>query len=119
MSESQTTPPASSFSSSKSNLGAIFKASVEAYEKKTKQSLLGVTHPLTARLQACDNSPTEILKLLRDQLGQFEEYTSDDDKLISWLNPLVTVLCVSSSVTQAVVGHLVKPIRMILLRYNL
>ena len=98
-------------SSSSSNLKAIFEASLNAYEEKMEKSLL--KDPLMAQLQAC-NSPTEILKVLRTQVQQFEQSTSADDKLTKWLNPIVNVLYASSSVIGAGVG-LVNPIWMILL----
>ena len=106
---SNTTPTASS--SSSSNLKAIFEASLKAYEEKMENSLL--KDPLMAQLQAC-NSPTEILKVLRTHVQQFEQSTSGDDKLTKWLNPIVNVLYASSSVISAGVG-LVNPIRMTLL----
>ena len=115
---SNTGPSASS--SRSSNLKEIFDAALVAYEKKTKKNLL--THPLMDQLKACDPqppAPDQVFILLRAQVGMIEESTSADDELMSWLNPVVTVLCVSSSVTNAVVG-LVNSIRMILLlRSNL
>jgi hypothetical protein len=110
---SKTTPTASS--SSSSSLQAIFEASLKEYEKKTEKSLL--THPLMARLQAC-NSPTDILAVLRSQAAKIEQTTSADDKLIKWLDPIVNVLSVSSSVISAGVG-MVNTIQMVLLRSNL
>ena len=99
----KTTPPASS--SSSSDLKDIFDASLAAYEKKTKKSLR--THPLLNRLKACDPqppSPDQILIFLRAQVQKIENSTSGDDRFITWLDPIVTVLCVSSSMTNATVG---------------
>jgi hypothetical protein len=110
---SKSTPTDSS--SSSSNLQSIFETSLKEYEKKTEKSL--VTHPLMARLQAC-NSPTDILAVLRSQAEKVEQTMSADDKLIKWLEPIVNVLSVSSSVISAGVG-VVNTIQMVLLRSNL
>jgi hypothetical protein len=110
---SKSTPTdSSSFSS---NLQSIFETSLKEYEKKTEKSL--VTHPLMARLQAC-NSPTDILAVLRSQAEKVEQTMSADDKLIKWLEPIVNVLSVSSSVISAGVG-VVNTIQMVLPRSNL
>ena len=109
---SKTTPTASS--SSSANLQAIFEASLKEYEKKTEKSL--VTHPLMARLQACE-SPAATLKLLRSQAENVEQTTSADDKLIKWLDPIVNVLSASSSAISAGFG-LVNHIPTIFLRSN-
>src|SRR6201996_7530565 len=93
----QTTPTISS----SSNFQAILYSSLKTYEKKTKQDIL--THPLMAQLQTC-NSPTDILTVLRTQIQQFEQSTSDDDKLTRWLNPTVNVLYAFSSALGAGVG---------------
>ena len=69
------------------------------------------------QLKACD-SPTEILKILRTQLQQFDKSTSADDKLINSLKPIVNVLYASSSVISAGVG-MVNPIQTILLQSKL
>ena len=108
---SHTNPPASG--SPSSNLKDIFDAALTAYEQKTQKSLR--THPLMDQLKACSPqppAPDQVFILLRAQVGRFEK--SADDKLISRLGPIVTVLCVSSPVTSAVVG-LVNHIRIILL----
>jgi DUF438 domain-containing protein len=101
--------------SSSSNLHAIFYASMKEFEKKTKKDLLA--HPLMAQFQTC-NSPTEILTILRNQIQQFEQSTTSDDKLTKWLNPTVNVLYAFSSVIGVGVG-LVNPIQPILLRSDL
>ena len=88
-----------------SNLKDIFDAAVTAYEEKTKKSLR--THPLLDQLKACDPqppAPAQVLVLLRAQVGKIKDSTSGDDKFMSWADPIVTVLCVSSSITSAVVG---------------
>ena len=109
---SQQTPTASS---SSSNLQAIFAASLKEYEKKTEKTLL--THPLMAQFHAC-NSPTDILAVLRSQVGHFEETTAADENLIKWLDPIVNVLSASSSEISAGIG-LVNSIQMVPLQSNI
>ena len=75
-----------------SNYQAIFDSALEAYKKKTKKDLR--SHPLLSKLQTC-NSPDAILALLRDQMLPIDSSrhtSSDDHKLIKWLNPTVHVL---------------------------
>ena len=95
---SETTPTAlSSFSPI---LHATFEASLKEYEKKTEKDLL--THPLMVQLQGC-NSRADTLELLRSQVAQSEQTTSDEN-LIKWLDPIVKVLSASSSVISEGVG---------------
>ncbi|KAH9028017.1 hypothetical protein EDB83DRAFT_2555160, partial [Lactarius deliciosus] len=96
--------------SSSSNLQAIFNASIKEYQKKTKKDLL--LHPLMGQLQTC-NSPTDILAVLRTQVQQFEQSTSDDDKLTKWLNPTVNVLYAFSAVLGEGVGLVFSPTKVI------
>ena len=107
MSKTTLTPP----NSPSSDLQAVFEASLTEYEKKTGTSLL--THPLMDQLRACDSS-ADILAVLRSQAAKIEQTTSADDKLIKWLDPIVNVLAISSSVISAGVG-LVNAIQMLLL----
>ena len=94
-------PQSSSTAPYSSNLQTIFLASLKEYEEKTKNNLL--THPLMAQLQTC-NSPTDILAVLRNQVQQFEQSTSGDDRLTKWLNPTVNVLYAFSSAIGAGLG---------------
>ena len=110
---SNTDPPASS--SPSSNLKDIFDTALTAYEAKTKKSLR--THPLLDQLKACDPqppAPDQVFMLLRAQVGKIEKSTSGDDELISWVDQIVTVLCVSSSVINTAVelvkSHLDDPL---------
>ena len=75
--------------SSLSNFQSVFHASLKAYEKKTKNDLLA--HPLATRLHSCD-SPAAILNILQDQVQEFEQSRSVDQRLIKWLDPTVNVL---------------------------
>ena len=60
---------------------------LEAYKKRTKEDLC--SHPLFAKLEAC-NTPNTILLMLREQISGFDQ--SDDDKWAKWLNLTVNVL---------------------------
>ena len=57
---------------------------MKAYEKKTKTDLL--THPLATQLQSC-NSSSDILAVLHDKVNEFDESTSHNERLSSWLKP--------------------------------
>ncbi|KAH9981597.1 hypothetical protein BJV74DRAFT_81907 [Russula compacta] len=72
---------------SSSNYQAIFDNALEAYKKRTKKDLR--SHPLFAKLEACD-SPDAVLATLREQISGFDQ--SGDDKRTKWLNPTVNVL---------------------------
>ena len=74
---------------SSSNFESIFKAALEAYQKKTKNDLLA--HPLAAQLQAC-KSPGDILAVLQDKVEEFDESRSADERLSRWLSPTINVL---------------------------
>ena len=86
-SSSMSTNP--STTSCPSNFNVIFQKALKAYKTKTKQDL--ITHPLVTQLQAC-NSPADILFILQDQVHQFEESQSGDERLRRWLDPTINVL---------------------------
>ncbi|KAH9022696.1 hypothetical protein EDB85DRAFT_1895136 [Lactarius pseudohatsudake] len=96
--------------SSSSNLQAIFNASIQEYQKKTKKDLL--LHPLMGQLQTC-NSPADILAVLRTQVQQFEQSTSSDNKLTKWLIPTVNVLYAFSGALGGGVGLVFSPAKVI------
>ena len=133
--QSLLTDTASTIHSDPDPLEFIFKKSLEEYKEKTKVDLL--THPLMAKLQACDNikdflavldaqvetseksmsgnPPAGTLARLRGKVEQFKKSTSDDIKSTKWLNPIVYALQSFSSVIGTGAG-LVNLIRTILLR---
>ena len=78
------------------NFKIIFEAALEAYKKKTKQSLEG--HALLTQLQTCD-SPAAILDLLRGQVNP-----DADEGLKTWLNPTINVLYTFSATLGGGVG---------------
>ncbi|KAI9436578.1 hypothetical protein H4582DRAFT_399587 [Lactarius indigo] len=96
-------PPSTPTSSS--NFRSIFSAALKSYEKKTKNDLLA--HPLAARLQAC-NSPGDILVVLQDEVKEFDQSRSADERLLRWLNPTINVLYTFSATLGEGVG-LVSP----------
>ncbi|KAH8986694.1 hypothetical protein EDB92DRAFT_1818181 [Lactarius akahatsu] len=92
------------------NFQSIFHASLKAYEKRTKKDLLA--HPLAARLHGC-NSPADILAVLQDQVQEFEQSRSVDDRLTKWLDPTVNVLYAFSATLGEGVGLVFSPAKVI------
>ena len=91
---SQSTAPGFSYmpptpTATASNFKVVFEKALKEYKKKTKQDL--TAHPLAAQLQKCD-SPAGILAVLRDQVEQFSDSQSSDERLQRWLNPTINVL---------------------------
>jgi hypothetical protein len=74
---------------STSNFNAIFEKALKAYKKKTRQNL--TTDPLATRLQECD-SPVAILAILQEQVDQFNQSRSCDERVQRWLSPTINVL---------------------------
>ncbi|KAH9005381.1 hypothetical protein EDB86DRAFT_3239970, partial [Lactarius hatsudake] len=91
---SQSSAPSSSSKTpattpSNSNFKVIFETALKEYNKKTKQDLTAL--PIATQLQACD-SPAAILTILQEQVDQFEQSRSGDEKLRKWLDPTINVL---------------------------
>ncbi|KAI9436556.1 hypothetical protein H4582DRAFT_397851 [Lactarius indigo] len=97
-------------SSSHSNFQSIFHTSLKAYERKTKKDLL--SHPLATRLNSCD-SPAAILTVLQDQVQEFEQSRSVDERLTKWLDPTVNVLYAFSATLGEGVGLVFSPAKVI------
>ena len=76
-------------------------AALKSYQKQTKKDIL--THPLASQLRSC-NSTSAILSILQDQLREFDESCSSDEKLMKWLTPTVNVLCAFSAAVSGGVG---------------
>ncbi|KAI9436476.1 hypothetical protein H4582DRAFT_2130027 [Lactarius indigo] len=105
------TPPTSTgASSSHSNFQSIFHASLKSYERRTKKDLL--SHPLATRLNSCD-SPAAILAVLQDQVQEFEQSRSVDERLTKWLDPTVNVLYAFSATLGEGVGLVFSPAKVI------
>jgi hypothetical protein len=79
----------------------VFTAALETYEKTTKYKLL--THPLATQLQSCD-SPADVLSVVQDLIQQFDQSSSSDRGLGSWLGPTVNVLFAFSAALSEGVG---------------
>ena len=102
---------APSTSASSSNFQSVFNVALKAYEEKTKKNIL--LHPLAAQLQAC-NSPDDILAILQDNVKEFEQSRSANERLSRWLSPTINVLYAFSATVGAGVG-VVSPIKSICL----
>ena len=81
--------PATTAASSSSRFQAIFQAAIKSYQKQTKKDL--IAHPLASQLRDCD-STNAILAILQDQIREFDEFRSGDERLTKWLGPTVNVL---------------------------
>jgi len=84
-----------------SHFQAIFDAALKTYKIRTKEDL--TAHPLATQLRSCD-STTAILSLLQDQVREFDQANSGDERLTKWLNPTVNVLYAFSAVAGDVVS---------------
>ncbi|KAH8990867.1 hypothetical protein EDB92DRAFT_2103892 [Lactarius akahatsu] len=69
-----------------SRFQAIFQAALKSYQNKTKKDL--TAHPLASQLQSCD-STSAILAVLQDQVREFDQARSGDERLTKWLIPTV------------------------------
>ena len=83
----------STASSSTSSFQLILNNALNAYKQRTKNDLLD--HPLASQLEAC-SSPTDILAVLRQQLGALDQSPDRDDPWTKWLDPTVNVICTLS-----------------------
>ena len=92
---SQSPASTSKTTASSSNFNFIFEKALHAYKTKTKQDL--IAHPLATQLRAC-NSPAAILTALQDQVHQFEQSRSADERLRRWLDPTINVLYTFSGI---------------------
>ncbi|KAH8980369.1 hypothetical protein EDB86DRAFT_569966 [Lactarius hatsudake] len=72
-----------------SRFQAIFNAALKSYQKRTQKDI--IAHPLASQLQSCD-STSAILAMLQDQVREFDQARSGDERLTKWLIPTVNVL---------------------------
>ncbi|KAI9452038.1 hypothetical protein BJY52DRAFT_1418857 [Lactarius psammicola] len=94
MSQMPSAAPASS------RFQAMFDAALKLYQKQTKKDL--TAHPLASQLQSCD-STSAILAILQDQVRDFDQAHSGDERLTKWLIPTVNVLyAFSAAVSEGV-----------------
>ncbi|KAN0136182.1 hypothetical protein V8E53_006042 [Lactarius tabidus] len=85
---SSSKPPTPTASSS--NFNIIFEKALKEYKTKTRQRL--TAHPLATEFDKCDSSPAAILAILQDQVDQFNQSRSKDERLQRWLSPTINVL---------------------------
>ena len=76
------------------NFTAIFNVASTEYQTVTGNRL--DTHPLAAQLNTC-HSPEDISDVLRTQAHAFRKFRRGDEKLMTWLNPIVHILFTSSA----------------------
>ncbi|KAH9018462.1 hypothetical protein EDB84DRAFT_1581534, partial [Lactarius hengduanensis] len=103
---SQTTPTAAA----SSRFQDIFNAAMKSYQKQTKKDL--IAHPLASQLQSCD-ATSAILAVLQDQVQEFDQAHSGDERLIKWLIPTVNVLYAFSAAVSEGVGLVFSPAKVI------
>jgi hypothetical protein len=87
-----------SAAASSSNFQLIINNALDTYRKRTKKDLL--THPLAARLQACD-TPAAILAMLQEQAQGLDRSQRGDERWSKWLDPIVNVLFAFSTTIEA------------------
>ncbi|KAH8984849.1 hypothetical protein EDB92DRAFT_2116965 [Lactarius akahatsu] len=97
-------------STASSRFQAIFQNALKAYQKQTRKDLLA--HPLASQFQSCD-SASAILTVLQDQVREFDQAHSGDERLTKWLIPTVNVLYVFSAAVSEGVGLVFSPARAI------
>ena len=74
---------------STANFTEIFDAASNEYKKLTKQDL--ETHPCAAAFEN-SNSPDSVMNVFRKQAQAFDKFRKGDDKLMTWLTAIVTIL---------------------------
>jgi hypothetical protein len=83
---------------SSSKFQLIISNALDTYKERTKKDLL--THPLAARLQACD-TPAAILAMLQEQVQGLDQSQRGDERWSKWLDPTVNVLFAFSTTIEA------------------
>ena len=90
-----------SATASSSNFEIFFEKALKTYKRTSGQDR--TVHPLFSQLQACD-SPAAIRSILQNQIDQFIQSRSGDERLKSWLNPNINVLYAFSATLAGGVG---------------
>ncbi|KAH8987000.1 hypothetical protein EDB86DRAFT_2218225 [Lactarius hatsudake] len=93
-----------------SRFQAIFQAALKSYQNQTKKDL--IAHPLASQLQSCD-STSAILAVLQDQVREFDQARSGDERLTKWLIPTVNVLYAFSATISEGIGLVFSPAKVI------
>jgi hypothetical protein len=107
---SATNQPAGS-SRSTDNVIAIFQAASSKYESVTGKRL--DAHPFATEFDSCD-SPEAVLNVFRIQAQTFDKFRKGDEKLLTWLDPIVHVLFTFSATLGEGIG-LVSPSHLFLI----
>lgn len=80
----------------------IFDRALEDHKRNTGEDL--TTNPLLCRFETCD-SPDAVLAVLRAHVLGPDQSQSSCDKLLTWLNPTISVLNAFSSAIGGTVGQ--------------
>ena len=84
------------------NFSVIFQAALSKYKTVTGKSLRA--HPFATQLDSCD-SPQAISTVLRAQFQVFGKFRGDDEKLMTWLDPIVHILStLSTTLGERIIG---------------
>jgi hypothetical protein len=83
------------------NFTAIFNAASNEYLRVTGKRL--DTHPFAAQLHTC-RSPDAVSNVLRTQAQAFKTFREGDEKLMTWLNPTVSILFAFSATLAEGIG---------------
>jgi len=75
------------------NFIAIFNAANAEYQRVTRKRL--DAHPFAVQLATCDN-PEAIMNIFRTQAQEFNKFRKGDEKLMTWLDPIVHILFILS-----------------------
>ncbi|KAI9447774.1 hypothetical protein H4582DRAFT_2093077 [Lactarius indigo] len=93
-----------------SRFQVIFDAALESYQKQTKKDL--IAHPFASQLQSCDSTGA-ILSVLQNQVQEFDQVHSGDERLTKWLIPTVNVLYAFSAIVSEGVSLIFSPAKVI------
>jgi hypothetical protein len=94
-------------SSSTNNFTAILNAASTEYHRITKKRL--DTHPFAALLDTC-NTPKEVSNVFRTQAQAFSKFRKGDERLMTWLDPIISILFVFSRTLGEGIGLVSSPI---------
>jgi hypothetical protein len=83
------------------NFTAIFNAASNEYQRVTGKRL--DTHPFAAQFDTC-RSPEAVSIVLRTQAQAFNKFRKGDEKLMTWLNPTISILFTFSAVLGEGIG---------------
>jgi hypothetical protein len=94
-------------SRSTDNFTAIFQAASSEYESVTGKRL--DAHPFATEFDNCD-SPEAVLNVFRTQARTFDKFRKGDEKLLTWLDPIVHILFTFSATLGEGIGLVSHPI---------